>query len=231
MTTYLKKQNTWSIFMLSAMMMTACINDDRGPDNQPCLRGEGSVVSETREVDEFSRITLAIPGELYIIQGSSSEVVIEAKENIVPEIETRVVNGNLEISFVWDNTCTRDTGPINVHLTVLNIEEIAIAGAANVTGENIITDELTVSIAGAGNFNLSGETGILEIDITGAGNVSAFDLSSLECGVSITGSGNAEITVENELEISITGSGNVFYKGNPQVSASITGSGNVSKVD
>ena len=217
--------------MLSAMMMTACINDDRGPDNQHCLRGEGSVVSETREVDEFSRITLAIPGELYIIQGSSSEVMIEAKENIVPEIETKVVNGDLEISFVRDNTCTRDTGPINVHLTVLNIEEIAIAGAANVTGENIITDELTVSIAGAGNFNLSGETGILEIDITGAGNVSAFDLFSLECGVTITGSGNAEITVENELEISITGSGNVFYKGNPQVSASITGSGNVSKVD
>ncbi len=231
MTIYLKKQNAWSIFMLSAMMLTACINDERGPDNQPCLRGEGSVISETRDVDEFSRITLAIPGELYIIQGSTSEVVIEAKENIVLEIETRVKNGDLEISFVRDNTCTRDTGPIDVHVTMVNIEEINIAGAANVTGENIITDELAVSIAGAGNFNLSGETEILEIDITGAGNVSAFDLSSLECGVTITGSGNAEITVENELEVSITGSGNVFYKGNPQVNTSITGSGNVLKAD
>jgi hypothetical protein len=82
------------ILTFSLLFLSACHNDDIWG-----IRGEGPVVSETRNIAGFHQIYLSIDGEVILRQGPVQEVAIEAQENILDILETRVRKGKLEIDF------------------------------------------------------------------------------------------------------------------------------------
>jgi hypothetical protein len=208
---------------------------------------------QTRNVGQFEGVNLGISAKLYIKQGNASSVVIEASEDALEHIETKVKNGILVIEKDndwkwWKNWNSKN---VKIYVTNPNFNHISVSGSGNVQGENTIqsknlyvgvsgsgkmdldikTVDLESKISGSGNVFLTGSARNTELAISGSGNLNAENLSSESCEVTISGSGNCWVNVDNSLNSRVSGSGNVFYRGNPdKLYNNSSGSGSIKKI-
>lgn len=207
------------------------------------------IKKENRNVGSFDEITMSIPANLYLTQGSKNEVIIEADTDVLEKIETEVSGGTLDIKFErWYNY--RGAKSITIYITVKDINKLVLAGSGDIvskspvkteklglvitgsgtiTIDDLITKRLYAMISGSGDIRVIGNTKANELDatVTGSGDIIASDLEFSEADLTITGSGLIKAFVSEQLDASITGSGKIYYKGKPVIDASVTGSGSI----
>lgn len=209
------------------------------------VRGSGPKTTKTLQLDKFDGISLAISGDVFLKQGSTQSVKIEAQQNIIDLLKTEVQDGTWKIGFT-KNVSEHDG--VKIWITVPSIDKVSVSGSGDVIGESSfnVSGELAVSISGSGSIkldatsksmdvaisgsgdmNLSGSTGDCSMRISGSGDISAFGLQADTCDVRISGSGDSSVNVNRTLNVSIAGSGDVYYKGSPSVKSKISGSGDV----
>ncbi|PLX22761.1 MAG: hypothetical protein C0597_01840 [Marinilabiliales bacterium] len=95
---------------------------------------------EKRKVGEFTEIGLSIPADLYLTQGSTNEVIIEADEDLLEKIETEIRGSSLEIRFEkWYNY--RGVGKINVYVTVKDINKLVVSGSGDIIAKSAIKSD------------------------------------------------------------------------------------------
>jgi hypothetical protein len=211
-----------------------------------CTTGSGNVVSEDRTIGSFDSIELGTEASLTLTQDSAGPLHIEAEDNLIDNIETKVENGVLKI-YNKGNACFTITKPIRIKVSAEEIKKLSVLGSGKITSTNTIQSDdldlsvmgsgeidldsqaknIKVNIPGSGGIRLGGNTTTMDVSILGSGYLKAFDLPAQNAKVTITGSGEAEVNVDKELNVSIMGSGSVYYKGNASVSKSVSGSGNV----
>lgn len=208
---------------------------------------------DNRKVDDFSKISMSIPADVELTQGSKTELIIEADEDILEKIETEVIDGKLRIRFEkWYNY--RGNKRIKVFITMKEVEKLTLAGSGDiiaktaiksdrinlvVTGSGSIiigdlkTNDVHSVISGSGDIKLNGKltATMLDVTITGSGDFDATGLEFNRADFNITGSGTIEALVVDEIQANITGSGRIYYKGNPIIDANITGSGKIKRAD
>jgi hypothetical protein len=191
--------------------------------------GSGVIVNETRQVSNFNEVAFTGIGTLFITMGDEELLEIEAEDNILPRIETKVRGNRLEISFdsdQWDDLI-RPTEPIRYFLTVITLEEVNLSGLGDVRIEGIEADRLVLTLSGAGRIEASGEAGDQVINVTGAGSYDGGDLRSENTDVNLSGAGSATVWATEFLDVNISGLGNVRYYGNPQIRETVSGLGNL----
>jgi hypothetical protein len=232
--------------MVISILSPACFIDIDDDDNPfGCLRGNGPIVSVDLDMPEFTGINLTMPGQVFITQGSPQSVTVEAKQNIIDELELNVNNDG--IWLIDTDRCVRDIDDFKVFITIPDITELTITGSGDIVSENFLivndillritgsgdldvgleADDIDVDITGSGNMLIEGTGDSLDARITGSGDIRAFDLEVNRAEINISGSGDAEVNVIDELDIRISGSGDVKYKGNPSIDVTISGSGRV----
>ncbi|MFO7830125.1 MAG: head GIN domain-containing protein [Bacteroidales bacterium] len=201
------------------------------------------------KVGEFTKISLAIPADLYLSQGDENEVYIDASDQILEKIEAEVKNGTLNIQFEkWYNY--RGFSDIKIYITVKQIEKLSLAGSGKIISQSPIKadkiglfvsgsgdieiDELIaanvgVMITGSGDIKIQGKStaNSLDANITGSGDLESEEMEFNKADLTITGSGSINANVVDEIDALITGSGRIYYKGNPLINANITGSGKI----
>ncbi len=188
----------------------------------------GGVTSEARDVSGFNEVELKGVGNLSLEQTGSESLTVEAEEDVLPKIRTEVENKRLIIS-PERNTSINTTKPINYKLTVKDLNTLEVSGSGNVKAEDINTDELAVTIGGAGDVEIRGSADSQEVEISGSGEYRAGDLESKEAKMDVRGSGLATVNVSDELEAEVSGSGSVEYIGDPTVQQEVSGAGEVRK--
>jgi len=214
------------------------------------VRGNGSIRTEQRSVGNFNGVASHGSFDVYVSSGAPS-VKIEAEENLLPHIETRV-NGNVLHIRTDREIWLRPTRQIKIFVSAPTFTSIHSYGSGDIIGQSTITDSSTLELGvsgsadikmdvdapavtseinGSGNIDLKGKTKSFKSEIRGSGDVRAMDLQSEEATVKIYGSGNANVSASVKLDVHVAGSGDVRYKGNAQVSSNINGSGSVKKVD
>jgi hypothetical protein len=188
-----------------------------------------NVTSESRNVSGFEEVELQGVGNLSIQQTGSESLIVEAEEDVLPKIRTEVRNNRLIIG-PKPSTNLQITEPINYKLTVKDLNALKLSGSGDINAEGISTDELAITISGAGSLKAAGETDGQDIYISGAGNYEAEDLESKEVKIDVGGAGSAIVNVSDELDAKVSGSGSVKYMGAPTtVKQDVTGAGRVSK--
>jgi hypothetical protein len=192
------------------------------------LRETNNVMSEARDVSGFDEVELKGVGNLSLEQTGSESLTVEAEEDVLPKIRTEVENKRLIIS-PERNTSINTTKPINYKLTVKDLNTLEVSGSGNVEAEDINTDELAVTIGGAGDVEIRGSADSQEVEISGSGEYRAGDLESKEATIDVRGSGLATVNVSDELEAEVSGSGSVEYIGDPMVQQEVSGAGEVRK--
>jgi hypothetical protein len=110
------------------------------------------MVSQTRDVSGFNRVSLRDYGELNISQGTQESLVIESEQEILDAIQTNVRGDTLDIrigaswidklNFALSTSLTRI--PIKYTLVVKDLKALDILGAARVRIEGIDSDRLAI---------------------------------------------------------------------------------------
>jgi hypothetical protein len=236
-------------FLLPVMLLLL-LGSCKGPFNKR-VKGNGILAKETRLESGFDKIKVKGPIDLVFQQSDHFEVVLEAEENILPYIRTRVSGGELIVDF-RDNINVTTHEKTVVYVKAPAFAEFTTAGSGNIIGEDKINSTGTIrfvtagsgdisadvncpaiiaKISGSGNISINGETRDQEIDIAGSGDVDNGNLKTENTKIKIAGSGSADVHASVKLDISVAGNGNVTYRGNPTITQKIVGSGEVKKVN
>lgn len=211
--------------------------------------------NEDRNVPSFSEIALRIPGKLYLEQGTTQSVKIEAKSSTMEEIITEVKDRQLTIRFKGKNYFfkTFNPGKIEIHITVPEVDglsvsgsgdiiaedeistrilDLAVSGSGNILLDNLKVDRVKTTISGSGDIVIKkgGEATDFSVAISGSGNVKAGGFDAKDVVVHIAGSGNSTVKANRSLKARVAGSGSVYYNGNPSIDSSVAGSGKVAKM-
>ncbi|MBX3009245.1 MAG: DUF2807 domain-containing protein [Melioribacteraceae bacterium] len=226
----MKQKNVkYLVIIISLLIMTNCENSTEADfDSNERVVGSGRISIENRSIGSFTGVLIKNIGNVFVTQENSPSIKVEADDNIIKDVTTKVENGSLVISLA-----NKSYSNITVHVYVSSpiIEKLLIEGAGNIVVEKPInTGKIQCAINGTGNISLKGAADEMTCTINGAGNINAFNFIVLKCTALINGVGNCEINVLKELIASITGTGNITFDGNPQtVSSSITGMGKIAK--
>lgn len=214
------------------------------------ITGDGNVVKETRNIGSFSEITTEGVVNVFLSQGSTESVVIEADQNLIPYIITKS-DGNKLVIRTKDKIEIEGSTKMNVYVTLKNITKLENNNVGKLETVNQLKlnslkiddssvgstkldlkcSDLIVDFNSVGNLTLKGEITNVSIDHNGVGNVNAEDLSADIVKIDNNGVGNAEVNSNKELYMNLNGVGNISYKGNGVIKEiNINGMGKVKKL-
>lgn len=208
--------------------------------------GNGNVKMETRDVSAFDEIRVGGAFNVILTQGDSETLKIEADENLLPLIETKVKGNTLVIS-TRENI--RDSKKLNLYITFKDIELLDVSGACEVTNEGVLNfsnirlegsgaseislqmnaDKLRCHYSGASEIELAGKAKECIAELSGASEFKAYDFVVEDLEMNISGAGEAKVNATVSLKVEVSGAGSVRYMGNPSIDQRVSGAGSVSK--
>ena len=83
-----------SIAVISAMLSLLSCSKER-------ISGNGSTITETRNISNFTAISASGSTNVYINQGAAFRVEVKGYSNLLPYYETRLVNNSLQVVAQW----------------------------------------------------------------------------------------------------------------------------------
>jgi hypothetical protein len=124
------------ISIVTFLVITACsLSSGLGFQT---VNGSGKVIDEAREVSGFDQVEVCCGMELYLTQGNRESLRIQADDNFMEEIETRIVNGRLEIGYRQEtNVSYRPSQPVRLYLSAVELQAVSISGGALFNTESI----------------------------------------------------------------------------------------------
>jgi hypothetical protein len=216
------------------------------------VTGSGVVKTDTRQVKDFTAVSIKYPADVVIQQGTTDSVTLEADENLLPQLRTEIKSGVLYIensepdwkkrvnpsSTVRVKIVSQDLRAVEFSsagtMRIENIKgenlDIAINGAGEVILKNLEVDKLSCRLSGAGSIAADGTTNEISLRISGMGNFNGGELHAQIAFVNISGAGQAILWLDQQLTAEISGAGSVDYYGSPRVDKQISGAGGVNQL-
>ena len=211
------------------------------------IRGSGKLVTESRSVSNFDRVSLSGSGEVIITQSGAESLTVETDDNVIKYVTTEVRGGTLYLGFDTKEPTSVSPTRLRFDLNVKDLVGLKISGSGDITAASLDTDrlevgvsgsgdvqidaltteEVEVTISGSGDVELAGEATGQDVTISGSGGFHAVGLEGETVDVTISGSGSATVWATESLDVRISGSGSVKYYGSPTVNLSGSGSGKI----
>lgn len=189
------------------------------------VTGSGKVASEVRNLPDFTSVELAGSADVNILLSDKQSVNVQADDNILPLIETKVVNGTLVVNTKPLTSITTANGII-VTVGIKSLQRLTLTGSGNMRVAAMSGPDLTIALPGSGDITVEGTTNHVAITLAGSGNVLCSDLKAHNADVTLLGSGTIAVFADQSLNANLAGSGTIRYGGNPpRGSKHITGSG------
>ncbi|MBN8788199.1 MAG: DUF2807 domain-containing protein [Terrimonas sp.] len=219
--------------------------------NRETVHGNGNETTESRNPGSFKRIQLMGSMDVEIKKGDERSVEINAEENLLPYIETKVEGDKLIVKFSDDVNIDADKDII-VKVTTPALTEASVMGSGDISGDGKFEsdDKIEINVLGSGNVKMELDapaveakvTGSGDIDIAGntkdatyntmgSGNIKASDLKAENTEAKTMGSGNIRAFASVKLKATIMGSGDISYKGGGAVTSNVHGSGAVKTIE
>ncbi|MCF8368609.1 MAG: DUF2807 domain-containing protein [Bacteroidales bacterium] len=212
------------------------------------IRGNGKVVKQERSVSSFTGIDVGGAFKVFLTQGDKESIVVEADENLLDAIDTEVRGKTLNIDT---NEDIKDSEALNIYITFVNLEDLDISGACQLTGENkfklnnlkvecsgasdvslkMSASNVDLDCSGASKFDIYGMAESLVFDISGASNMDASDFEVKVCEADVSGASNGKVKVTGELSADVSGAGSLKYAGDPVIKHhDVSGAGSLRKI-
>jgi hypothetical protein len=210
--------------------------------------------TEDRHLSGFHAIQLSASYDVYITQGTTESVRVEAPDDVIDKIVTEVQGGVLKIysksNQGWSGSWMGEKKMV-ISITAKEITAIGISGSGNVyfkgglnsnalkikvSGSGDVTGKLNVKalevgLTGSGDIKLTGHADNAAVSVSGSGDYSARDLVTITTAVRVSGSGDATVNASNKIDAVVSGSGDIRYTGGAkQVSTATHGSGDITRL-
>ncbi len=164
------------LFCTILLVILSCDSEDV----LDCFQTAGNIITQTMETPNFERVLVNRGIELIVKQDSNYTVSIETGENLLNDIEVKVVDERLILTD--NNNCNfvRDYGVTKIVITSPNLTEIRSSSQYDVSSEGVISYEQLTLISE--DFNNASEFAVgdfrFEVDMenlrTVANNLSFF---------------------------------------------------------
>ncbi len=230
------------VILLAASTLSAGCNLIGG------VNGNGKVIKQDRKVGSFTAIDVSSAFKVYLTQGTTNSVIVEADENLMQYIEVRT-EGNTLIVKSTKNIYHAEKE--NIYITFTELNNIDVSGAVDIfTQGKISGQELSISTSGASDgemelaynkvkisssgaskLKLTGAAEDVSVDFSGASELHAYDYTVGSMDVEISGAGEAHVNVSKSLKASISGAGDIRYKGTPVIDQHVSGAGTIKRAE
>lgn len=212
--------------------------------------GSGNIVTETRNTGSFDAISVGGSFDVEVKNGNSTSVVVEADDNIIKYIQTRVSGNVLKINT--EDLHSYSNVHMKVYVTTPGLKAISASASAEVIAEDVLTNseklvfkasssasiraevdapEVVTDANSSATITLKGRTKTHQSEASSSGEIKAFNLLSENTTASASSSGSIEVHASVSLNAKASSSGNIEYKGGATVTKSESSSGSVDKKD
>lgn len=211
--------------VLAVILLSQAALADWWPVRGDGERGSGNLITEERQVDDFTRIENSGSADIFVTVGEKKKVEVRIDDNLVDYIITEVQKGTLQIyseeSYSSRHGCV-------IEISVPSLEEITASGSGDIEIEGLKEDVFSYQQTGSGEFVGQGKVELLSITLSGSGDVEARELTADDVSVKISGSGDANVYATKSLEARASGSGGITAEGEVvEAEIETTGSGDI----
>lgn len=215
------------------------------------VRGNGKISTENRTASSFSGVKVSGAIDLYVSNGASAAIRVEADENLMKYIIVENDGDMLKIR-PKSGINLKPSRAIRVYVSAPSFSRLEASGACDIFSENKILSQgplqidlsgasdakidlnapkVDVDVSGACSVTLKGETRDFTVEGSGSTDIKCYDLLAENTKVDISGAGNAQVFASVKLDVDVSGAADVKYKGNATVSQQVSGAGSVKKTD
>jgi len=217
--------------------------------NMNTIEGSGNVTTEKRTVQgDFKNIRVSNAIDVVIEQSDSTEITVEADDNLQKDIETKVENGTLVISCKYNSFRNITMKKVTVKMPV--VDKIEASSASSVQSKNVIegqdiileassaasmqvnieSDKISVDSGSGSSVTIEGKALNLNTSVSSGGSIDAAKLMANDIHAEASSGGTVSIHPIVSLKAEASSGGNIDYSGSPKtVEKSASSGGNINK--
>jgi hypothetical protein len=208
------------------------------------IRGSGDLVTESRDLDEFTQIETNGSWDVDVTIGSPQSVQITFDDNLIELVETEVRGRVLDI-FCDESISSRRN--CRIEIVVERLFNLSSTGSGDISVDRLGKQHFEMDLSGSGDFFIGGKPEVLDIRLTGSGSgygegtceeldirlsgsgdLDFRDMLTAETYVRISGSGDVKVHATESFDGRVSGSGDITYYGNPKhLKTRVSGSGDI----
>ena len=234
---------------LAAVFTTGCVSVNLAPGLAGGgISGKGDAETYTWDVGEITEINVTLYCDIDYYSAPSDKVTLEIQPNLRDYVVVEESGGVLTVRSTRNINWSGKAPVLTVSTPALS--RLSLAGAGAFTAHDTITadsftlrmdgagsgsadldvSDLSITMAGAGSFKLSGKADTAKFEMNGAGSVDALSLDTRDATVNLSGVGTVKLSCSDNLRIDAGGLGTVEYKGSPSLDLNRGGMVTVTKV-
>src|SRR5258705_10528872 len=223
-------------FIVSALFLVTSFNSFSQKEEKKQVEGSGNIVTKEIAIQPFTELKASGVFSLYLEQGNTESVKIEADDNFQPLFEVKNEGSRLVIKMEDHVSIKTKKGSkgMKVYITFKSLKGMELSTVGNISAENKLSFndlEIKNNSVGSINLNLSAKsikirnesvgtvmlTGSSDeaiIKNNGVGSLKAYDFVVQKMEINNEGIGSAEVNAEKELKVKDSFLGKVMNKGN-----------------
>jgi hypothetical protein len=180
-----------------AGLLAGCGDVSWAPPPTP-VAGDGDMQVATREVTDFTRVSVSAPVKVTIGTAETASVSIEGQANVLPLIATEVVDGQLVVSMTAPGFTTSDADYPRVTIKAPSITSIALAGGCTAMLESTVAD-LRLDISGESAVTAIGTAPTLTLSMAQTSHAELSELIVTDAVVKMSDGSAATMTVSGTV--------------------------------
>lgn len=216
------------VTVILSLLLTSCMFDMG-------VRGNGNVRTEHRPVTEsFSKIEVSRGLNVYLSQGATESISVEADDNLLNIIETNINNGILKVT-ARENISHASSR--NIYVTAKDIQSIETSSGSDLETTNTIqTNHLELSTSSGSDLDVKIEAHSIsahsssgsDLDLEGHVNefsatassgssIDAEKLVAVNSHVKASSGSGITVNTQKKLTAKASSGGDVTYIGHPEI--------------
>ena len=200
--------NRFNFILASLLILLEIFAFSSAVQAQKPVRGSGDILEQTRPQGLFTAVDLDFSANLHITCGTMPSLTINADENILPHIGSRVKGRTL---FITQDKWIEPSAQIEIRIGTTQCSSLKTSGYSDawVYGLDVNRFELD---GGVGNVTLEGKVDDLFIR-TERGRIHTAELEARHAEVNASGDSEVLIRATEKLKIIASEDAQVFYAG------------------
>nr|MBX2817750.1 DUF2807 domain-containing protein [Saprospiraceae bacterium] len=198
-----KNQTFFFALLVAAVLGIGC-------DSINGIEGEGPIITQELDIDEFEGIELDGSYDVIVRQGNEQFVEAEGHANIIDRLRTDVSGG------IWLIDLLRGSYRnlrLTIYITTPALNSIRNTASGDIRVESMEVDRLDLELDGSGDIEVTEFLTIAEelyIEADGSGNIEVEDLVTQELNIQMDASGDIDLGGTADFaDIDISGSGDL----------------------
>jgi hypothetical protein len=190
-----------------------------------CIKGSGTVVTQTRPVGSFTAIRLNSIGSLVVERTGTNSVTVETDDNLQSMVTSEIKNDTL----ILEESACKNCSPTKIafKVTISDLQKIALPSVGSAEVSKLDGPALSADLSGTGSLKLSGQVDDLKISSSGTGSCDAGDLTAKRATVVVSGVGDVRVNASETLDAKVSGVGKIRYLGSPKLTKAVSGVGSI----